>query len=120
MSLEITHGIRKDDNGEYTLLKQLGKDKNGKTLQLTLPLRIDWQSGPSKERGVNGLQVEAVLRAALERLEKLDARMACVENKNAINHIRDALAGLDQRTTRRRDFGVEGTRLPAKGDVCAT
>lgn len=78
---------------------------------------IKWQDGPLGRTGTaervepNGAFVEDVIGAALQRIEHYQTAAAgkCAENENAILHLESALAGLDDRTKRRTQEGVEGT-----------
>jgi len=79
-------------------------DKN--SLSFTL------QNGPVKEHGVNGCQVDTVILAALEILKGLDSKFPCIENKEAIHHLREAVLSLNDRTLDRENRGVEGVNVP--------
>ena len=71
---------------------------------------IPFQNGPIKEPGVNGLTHEALLAILIDRLEHFQAgQYACVENANALEHLRAALEQLNIRTRARIARGVEGT-----------
>lgn len=72
-------------------------------------LRIKFQSGPIKEHGANGVQVEDVLAVALDRIRFLNGKQACRENACAITNIEQGLHWLEQRTKKRQQLGVEGT-----------
>ena len=73
---------------------------------------VCFQDGPVKENGVNGVQVEDLLEAAMGRLQFLslakDGAFACRENGEAIEHITEALQALNARTRRREAEGTEG------------
>lgn len=61
----------------------------------------------------NGLTNEVVIQALIERLTALNLPpFECTENHQAINHLVQALAWLDRRTTVRIERGVEGTEMP--------
>lgn len=70
---------------------------------------IDFQRGPVKEAGVNGLTNEALLAILIHRTKFLDAQFPCDENARAIQHMEEALVNLEVRTARRMTRGVEGT-----------
>ena len=73
---------------------------------------IAFQAGPVKEAGVNGCQVEDLLRISRDRLIHLNARMKSLWNMEALHHISMALNALDRRTEDRERRGVEGTERP--------
>ncbi|WP_309386062.1 DUF7681 family protein [Cerasicoccus frondis] len=91
---------------------------------------INFQNGPIREAGFNGLSNEALLAVVIDRLrgfqhgrkESLTAdgpveefdfssrgRFACRENALALTHIEEAMMWLQKRTTDRMKRGVEGT-----------
>lgn len=69
---------------------------------------IDFQHGPVKEQGVNGVTSEALLAIAIHRTKILNSRFPCDENKCAISYMENALALFEQRTKERQSRGVEG------------
>lgn len=69
---------------------------------------IDFQHGPVKANGVNGLTNEALLAILIHRTGILDEAFPCEENKAALVHMRTALALFESRTKNRIDRGVEG------------
>jgi hypothetical protein len=70
---------------------------------------IQWQHGPVKEAGVNGVQVDDVLELCVDRLRGLNAKFPCRENELAIERTVEAIAWLERRTRDREERGVEGT-----------
>jgi hypothetical protein len=71
---------------------------------------IEFQQGPIKEVGVNGIHNEDLIAMVLERLygfQETDFR--CRENAIAITKLEEALMWLRKRTTGREIKGVEGT-----------
>ena len=76
-------------------------DKNSLTFTL--------QNGPIKEKGRNGCQIDHIVMTAKKILEGLDGQYPCVENKNAIYCLGEAIRYMAQRTTRRTKQGIEGT-----------
>lgn len=77
-------------------------------------MNIDWQNGPlgrgAERIEPNGAFVETVISAALQRIEYYQAgKFACIENAEAIAHLRLALAALNSRTNSREIRQVEGT-----------
>lgn len=85
--------------------------------------RIQFQNGPIKEAGVNGISNEALLAVAIDRLrgfqfqrkedgsfdEAKRGTYACKENACALTHLEEALMWLQSRTHKRMARGVEGT-----------
>lgn len=80
------------------------------------PVIINFQSGPVKEVGVNGVQNEDLLEILIDRLEYLQAEkngmFACKENKMALLNLKDADKWQKARTAKRVSRGVEGTNKP--------
>lgn len=74
-------------------------------------VNINFQNGPVKENGVNGLTNEALLAILIHRTKYLDNKFGCDENKRAIQHMEEALVNLEVRTARRMVRGVEGTNV---------
>jgi hypothetical protein len=72
--------------------------------------QIDFQNGPVKESGVNGIHQEDLLVVVLDRLKSFQAgEYSCRENALAITKIEEAMHWLNHRTRDRMDRGVEGT-----------
>lgn len=69
---------------------------------------IDFQHGPVKENGVNGITNEALLAIVIHRTKVLNSKFPCDENKRAISYMENALALFEQRTRDRLNRGVEG------------
>ncbi|MDD9317870.1 MULTISPECIES: hypothetical protein [Acinetobacter calcoaceticus/baumannii complex] len=69
---------------------------------------IQFQHGPVKEHGVNGVTSEALLAILIHRTKILDNNFPCDENKRAITYMENALALFEQRTRDRQKRGVEG------------
>lgn len=87
---------------------------------ISLPSRVDglpetgthinFQNGPIKEFGVNGLTQEALLAIVIDRLRSFQSGpFSCRENAIALTHCEDALMWLQRRTRARIARGVEGT-----------
>ena len=84
----------------YAVLSQDGEQK------LAL---IDFQKGPIKETGVNGVQNEQLLAIVADRLIGFQAgEFACPENQKALESVLLALSTLQMRTEIRKARGVEG------------
>lgn len=72
--------------------------------------RIEFQNGPVKEFGVNGITQEVLLAIVLDRLRSFQAgSYSCRENALAITKIEEALLWLKKRTSDRLKRGVLGT-----------
>jgi hypothetical protein len=84
---------------------------------------IDFQNGPIKEAGYNGLSNEALLAVLIDRMRgfqygrtpdgafntRCPGTYACKENACALTHMEEALMWLQKRTRDRMARGVEGT-----------
>lgn len=72
-------------------------------------VHIDFQNGPIKEVGVNGLTHEALLAVIIDRLRSFQAGpYACEDNEHALDAGLVMLGYLQQRTKARIARGVEG------------
>jgi hypothetical protein len=72
--------------------------------------RIEFQNGPIKEVGVNGISNEALLAIVRDRLEGFQSGpYACVANAIALAAVIKAMESLHSRTKERVERGVEGT-----------
>ena len=72
--------------------------------------RVDFQEGPVKEVGVNGVANEDLLLMVVARLEGFqNSEYRCNENQEAIESILEAVSSLRKRTKKREERGVEGT-----------
>ena len=69
---------------------------------------IDFQEGPVKTFGLNGVTNEALLAILIDRTKVLNDAFPCEENEVALTHMWDALRSLEARTTRRVATGLEG------------
>jgi hypothetical protein len=73
-------------------------------------VEFNFQNGPIKEVGTNGITHEALLAVLVDRLEGFQAgQHACPENALALEHINKAIEALHSRTRNRVARGVEGT-----------
>lgn len=71
---------------------------------------IQFQNGPIKECGVNGISNEALLAVVEDRLKGFQSgEFACRENALALTKIQEAMMWLHSRTRERMARGVEGT-----------
>lgn len=72
--------------------------------------RIEFQNGPVKEAGVNGISGEALIAVVSDRLRSFQAGpFACHENACALTKLEEGLMWLQKRTRDRLARGVEGT-----------
>ena len=74
--------------------------------------KLNFQLGPVKQVGVNGVQTEGVLAALIDRTKVLNEAFPCEENVSAIWHLEQALICLNERTAKRQARGVEGLAKP--------
>jgi hypothetical protein len=73
---------------------------------------IDFQEGPIKECGVNGVCDEDLIVMVICRLEHFQKTdFNCRENALAITKLEEALLWLRKRTMARENRGVEGTHI---------
>jgi hypothetical protein len=73
---------------------------------------VDFQEGPIKECGVNGVCNEDLINMVISRLEGFqNSEFACRENALAITKLEEALLWLRKRTMARESRGVEGTHI---------
>lgn len=71
---------------------------------------IEFQNGPIKEVGVNGITGEALVAIVIDRMRGFQSGpFACEANQNALEHLEKALYWLQYRTRQRIARGVEGT-----------
>ena len=74
------------------------------------PIFIDFQNGPVKEVGTNGVTHEALLAIVIDRLQAFQkGPFACRENALALTKLEEAMHWLKHRTEQRLARGVEGT-----------
>lgn len=67
------------------------------------------QEGGELKTEQDGVTTETVLGVLIDRMEYLDSKVSCEENKRVIEHLRKALDLLNLRTENRKNRGVEGT-----------
>ena len=74
--------------------------------------KIQFQNGPVKEAGMNGIANEDLLVIVADRLSGFQCgKYACRENALALTKIEEALHWLRHRTAERESRGVEGTSI---------
>ena len=72
--------------------------------------RVDFQEGPIKEVGINGVNNEDLILMVVCRLESFQkSEYACNENAEALEYLYKAVDALRSRTNRRAAAGIEGT-----------
>lgn len=73
---------------------------------------VNFQKGPIKEVGVNGVMNEDLIAMVIDRLQSFqESDYKCRENAVAITKLEEALMWLRKRTQDREDRGVEGTNV---------
>lgn len=73
---------------------------------------INFQEGPIKEAGINGVMNEDLIAMVIARLEGFqESDFKCKENEMALDKLCEALMWLRRRTTAREQRGVEGTSM---------
>ena len=88
-----------------------GTDVDGHLYQVLAGPKVahlEFQLGPVKEAGVNGMTTEALLAALIHRTQFLNGKFPCRENAVAITNMEQALMWLNKRTSDRKARGVEG------------
>jgi hypothetical protein len=71
---------------------------------------VEFQNGPIKDAGTNGVTHEALLAIVIDRLRSFQAGpYACRENALALTKLEEAVHWLHARTLARVARGVEGT-----------
>ncbi len=84
---------------------RVGKAETGSLL-----CRVDFQEGPIKECGVNGVCNEDLIAMVICRLEHFQkSEYSCRDNALAITKLEEALLWLRKRTINRENRGIEGT-----------
>jgi hypothetical protein len=71
-------------------------------------LSFTMQTGPIKEVGVNGVQIDTIIEAAKIIIEGLNAKFPCRENAMVITKLDEALMWSKKRKEDREKRGVEG------------
>ena len=78
--------------------------------EIELLAEINFQEGPIKENGVNGVCNEDLIVMVITRLESFQKTpYACKENEMAITKLEESLLWLRKRTIGRENRNVEGT-----------
>lgn len=72
--------------------------------------RIEFQNGPIKESGFNGISQEALIAVVIDRLRSFqEGPYKCRDNAVALTHFEEGLMWLQKRTRDRLARGVGGT-----------
>ncbi len=76
----------------------------------TILCSVDFQNGPIKEAGVNGVMNEDLIAIVIDRMQGFQSgQYKCLDNAVALTKLEEALMWLRKRTQDREDRGVEGT-----------
>jgi len=68
----------------------------------TVLAEIEFQKGPIRDNGLNGVQNEDLIAMVIHRLQCFQqSPFECKENKEALNSLRAALESLESRSQRR-------------------
>jgi len=70
------------------------------------------QSGPIKEFGINGCQIDDVISWAKSKIEEFQKAFPCRENAIVVTKLDEALLWLMKRKMDREARSVEGTNAP--------
>lgn len=106
--------IHTDHNGVYVNAisrTSEGKDVEGHLYQIVAGVHVsslEFQNGPIKEAGVNGITNKALLAILAHRIAYLNGKFPCRENSIALTKIQEAAHWLEHRTKDRLTSGVEG------------
>jgi hypothetical protein len=103
---------RNPDNGNASHEYRINYYEKSRAGDYSVPSlqTLSFQNGPIGEVGVNGVTNEVLLAIVIDRLEGFQSsKFACEENERALEHCKDALAALEDRTRNREARGVEGT-----------
>ena len=93
-------------NGQSIELKDVAQFAHENSLA---HIEIKLQSGPIKEVGVDGVQIDDVIELTKNIIEGFNKDHSCRENSIVITKLDEALLWLMKRTKDREKRGVEGT-----------
>lgn len=99
-------------NHKYEIYRSIEKADTGVgVFPAPVPLGVvNFQNGPIKEAGVNGVMNEDLIAIVIDRMQGFQSgNYACRENAIALTKLEEALMWLRKRTQDREDRGVEGT-----------
>ena len=91
------------ETGTYSPANLIIVDHENNTISFKL------QDGPIREAGLNGCQVDDLIKVAYLIIEGLNKKFTSEYNENALESIFHALSYLNCRTLERQLQGVEGT-----------
>lgn len=100
-----------DDCHTY-LLDVVGEGKPALTLLPPNVFQLHFYETCKDGTKIDGVTNEEVLKVLIHRLNKLNEKLSCPENRLAINHLMSALTLLNARTSDRVGRHVEGTNNP--------
>lgn len=106
---EVYHeeGFKHNAPHHFEVRETNGMDANGNQNRIET---VDFQEGPIKECGVNGVNNEDLIAMIICRLEHFNqSEFRCRENSMAITKLEESLLWLRKRTMGREQRGVEGT-----------
>ena len=87
-----------------------GAYKGNPYIQVTdLGVVFTGQTGPIKEVGLNGCQIDDLISFSRDVIKVFNDRVSCTENTLVIQKLEEALLYLDARKKARESRGVEGT-----------
>lgn len=87
-------------------------DEDGAGEHVELLQKVQFQEGPIKESGINGVMNEDLIAMVICRLEHFnESDFSCRENSMAITKLEEALLWLRKRTMGREQRGIEGTHI---------
>lgn len=96
-----------------TVILDESKGKQGTNYTVNLAnrpeIKLNFQSGPIDNTGLNGLTNEILLEILLDRTKILNNILPCCENDEAIFHLNKANEAFAKRTKDRLERAVEGT-----------
>lgn len=108
--------ITADDQNEAN-----GNASHHYNIKLTLPNGgernwvLDFQDGPIKEEGFNGLTSEVLMDILIDRMKSFQSsKFSCRENAIALTHLETAVLWMQERTRVRVSQNVEGTQATHK------
>lgn len=119
ISFQTTPNTHAAANGHWDEAVIYGPDLEAPAEAAGPLLQIQFQNGPVKEHGVNGVQLPQVLRICLARYQMLNKSFPCRENSIVITKLQEALMWDDERTAKRTRQGVEGYDRPHQDETTA-
>ena len=105
VGIDITADKLDADGASHCYLLQYMQDSGNLATQI-----INFQRGPIRNAGNNGVTHEALIAVLIDRLECYQqSQFKCEQNELAMQHLQHALTALEIRTNSRIKRGVEGT-----------